>query len=175
VLRARRPPAPPTTDDEPRGEILPRRGQRAGTSGVMEEVFAMMHEIIEAKGETTSASAETRLGDFNKRRRMEELLRRYPGTADDETARIRHFLAKGTHLDVGLVGGSDELGEKVRRFRTEHSRHLRPKPHDAVVPGGHYRADRSALLAVSLMPEAISNAGFGRPGAACFTSSKGGC
>ena len=147
-------------------------GQRAGTSGVMEEVFAMMHEIIETKGETTSASAETRSGDFNKRRRMEELLRRYSRTADHETA--GNFLAKGIHLDVGLVGGSDELGEKIGRFRTEHSRHLRPKPHDAGLPGGHPRTDRSALLAASLMPGAISNAGFGRPGAACFTSSKGG-
>jgi len=150
-------------------------GQRAGTSGMMEEVFAMTHEIIEAKGETTSASAETRLGDFNNRLQMEESLRQNPRVADDETAGIRHFLAKGTHLDVGLVGGSDELGEEVRRFRTERSRHLRPKPHDAGLPDGHSRADHSALLAVSLMLGAISNAGFGRSGAACFTSSKGGC
>ena len=135
----------------------------------------MTHEIIEAKGETTSANAETRLGDFNKQRRIKELLRRYLRTADDETAGIRHFLAKGTYVDVGLLGGSDELGEQVRRFRTEQSRHLRPKPHDAGLPGGHSRAGRSALLAVSLMPGAISNAGFGRSGAACFRSSKGGC
>ena len=135
----------------------------------------MMHEINEAKGETTSASAETRLGNFNRRRRVEELLRQYPRTADDEAAGIRHFLATGKHLDVGLVGGSDEFKEKVRCFRKEHSRHFRPKPHDAGLSSGHSRADRSALLAVSLVPGAISNAGFGRPGAACFTTSNGGC
>ncbi len=134
----------------------------------------MMHEIIEAKGETTFASAETRLGDFNKRRRVEELLRQHPITADNETAGIRRFLATGMHLDVGLVGGSDEFREKVRRFRKERSQQLRPKPHDAGLSGGHSLADCSALLAVSLMPSAISNAGFDRPRAACFTTT-GGC
>ena len=135
----------------------------------------MMHEIIEAKGETTSASAQIRLGDFNNQRRIEQLLRRYPRTADGKTAGIRHFLATGKQLDVGLVGGSDEFREKVRRFRKERSRHLRPKPHDAGLSGGHSRADRSALLAVSLMPDANSNAGFDRPSEACFTTSTGGC
>lgn len=135
----------------------------------------MMHEIIEAKGETPSASAETRLGDFNKRWRVEELLRQYPRTADDETGGIRHFLATGKHLGLGLVGGSDEFREKVTRVRQERSRHLRPKPHDAGLSGGHSWADRSALLAVSLMPSAISNGGFDGPSAACFTTSNGGC
>jgi len=140
----------------------------------MEEVFATMHEITEAKGETTFASAATRLADFNKRRRMEELLRRRPRTADHETAAIRHFLAKGAHLHAGLVRGSDEFGEMARRLLTEHSRHFRPKPHDAGLSGGQSPADRSALLAVSLMPGAISDAAFGCPGAACFTTSNGG-
>lgn len=135
----------------------------------------MMHEIIEAKEETTSASADTRLGDFNKRRRVKELLRQYPRTADGKTAGIRHFLATGKHLDVGLVAGSDQFREMVRRFHKERSRHLRSKPHDAGLSAAHSRADRSALLAVSLMPSAISNAGFERPSAACFTTSNGGC
>ena len=134
----------------------------------------MMHAVIEAQGETTPANAQTRSGDFNDRRWIQQSLRRYPRTADDETAGIPHFPAEGNHLDVGLAGGSDGFREKGTRFRKEHSRHLRPKPHDAGLFRGHSPANLRALLAVALVPGALSIGGFGRPGAACFTSN-GGC
>ena len=57
---------------------------------------------------------------------IEALLRRYPHN-DAETAEIRHFLATGSHLDVGLVAGSDEFKETVQRFRKEHAPYFRLK------------------------------------------------
>lgn len=64
------------------------------------------------------------------RAREQELLRLYPGTTDDETAEIRHFLTKGRILEVGLVSGSDEFRDKVAAFREEHDRHFRLKPRE---------------------------------------------
>lgn len=72
-------------------------------------------------------------GDKAKRQRIEELLRRYPGTSDAETAEIRHFLATGSHLDVGLVSGSDEFREKVSAFKKQHRQHFRLKAHEVLM------------------------------------------
>jgi hypothetical protein len=55
---------------------------------------------------------------------MEGILRRYPNINEEDTATILSFLRSGTHMDVGLVAGSDELKEKVIAFRKQHRRKL---------------------------------------------------
>jgi hypothetical protein len=85
--------------------------------------------MIEARDVTRAVPQPARHGDWVKREHIEDLLRRYPCN-EDETAEIAHFLTKGSHLDVGLVSGSDELKEVVDRFRKENSRYFRLKLHE---------------------------------------------
>ncbi len=75
----------------------------------------------------------SKLGDLGKRTHIEALLRRYPATSEAETGEIRHFLATGSHLDIGLVAGSDEFRDKVAAFRKEHRRHFSLKVHEILV------------------------------------------
>lgn len=72
-------------------------------------------------------------GNTAKRKRIEQLLRNYPVTTEAETLEIRHFLATGSHLEVGLVSGSDEFREKVRAFRKDHRKHFRLKAHEVIL------------------------------------------
>jgi hypothetical protein len=81
--------------------------------------------VVEVRDVTSIGSADVKLGNCAKRQRIEELLREWPEIKDAETAEIRHFLATGSHLDVGLVSGSDELRETVERFRKQHQQHFR--------------------------------------------------
>ena len=88
--------------------------------------------VVEVR-DITASRPEVKLGDPAKRDRIEQLLRKYPDTSEDEVAEIRHFLATGNHLDVGLVAGSDQLKEKVQRFRKEHRQHFRLKFREAMM------------------------------------------
>jgi hypothetical protein len=101
---------------------------RAGERRARREVCAMKSaNVIEVRDVVSTGSADMKLGDRAKRQRIEELLRKWPDTKEAETAEIRHFLATGSHLDVGLVSGSDELRETVQRFRSANHQHFRLK------------------------------------------------
>ena len=77
--------------------------------------------VLEVRDVTSKGTHDSsRLGDKAKREHIEKLLRKYPDTKASETAEIRHFLATGSHMDVGLVAGSDEFAEKVRSFKRDH-------------------------------------------------------
>ncbi len=89
--------------------------------------------VVSVRDVAPADSAPARFGDFQKRQHIEGLLRRYPKTSEAETKEIIAFLATGNHLDVGLVSGSDELREKVARFRSEHSSHFRLKLHEVAL------------------------------------------
>ena len=80
----------------------------------------------------TASNATSRLGNPDIRSRIEHLLRRYPDTSEAETGEVRHFLATGSHLDVGLVAGSDELADKVARFRSDHGGAFRLKMREII-------------------------------------------
>ena len=79
------------------------------------------------------ASNDNNLGNRKGRQEIEDLLRRYPNIGEGDTARIRNFLATGSHMDVGLVAGNDELKDKVIAFRKQHRRQLGLKFHEIVI------------------------------------------
>jgi hypothetical protein len=56
--------------------------------------------------------------------RVEELLRRYPDIAAEESGEILHFLKKGTALEIGLLSGNDDLRPALDAFRAAHARDL---------------------------------------------------
>ena len=89
--------------------------------------------IIEVRDVPASNATAAEEGSKSKRQRIEELLRRYPATSEAETAEIRHFLATGSHLDVGLVSGSDEFREKVAAFKKQYRQHFRLKAHEVLM------------------------------------------
>ncbi|MDT9600668.1 hypothetical protein [Sphingosinicella rhizophila] len=83
--------------------------------------------VVSVRDVPPADSAPSHYGDHQKRQRIEGLLRRYPETNEAETKEIISFLTTGSHLDVGLVSGSDPFKDKVTRFRAEHGSHFRLK------------------------------------------------
>ena len=91
--------------------------------------MAKVIDVRDASPATSSAAPE---GVPSQRQRMEQLLRRYPNN-EAETEEIKRFLAKGSHLDVGLIAGSDEFRELVKRIREEHGSYFRLKLHEVLI------------------------------------------
>ena len=90
-------------------------------------------KVKEVRGFAVADTSPVSEGNITKRKRIEDLLRKYPRTTEAETLEIRHFLATASHLDVGLLSGSDEFRETVRAFKKEHSSHFRLKVHEVVL------------------------------------------
>jgi hypothetical protein len=88
--------------------------------------------IVEVR-DVPASNDNVHLGNRKLRQEVEELLRRYPSISEGETAKVRNFLATGSHMDIGLVAGSDELKEKVIAFRKQHRRQLGLKLHEVVI------------------------------------------
>jgi len=65
--------------------------------------------------------------------RTEELLRCYPDISEDETAEIVSFLARGMHLDVGIVTANEQFKEKIATLRSEHAEAFRVKPLEGMI------------------------------------------
>lgn len=80
-----------------------------------------------------ASESTARYGDRQLRQEMEDILRRYPNISEEDTATVLNFLRTGTHMDVGLVAGSDELKDKVRAFRKQHRRKLGLKWHEILL------------------------------------------
>jgi hypothetical protein len=57
--------------------------------------------------------------------RAEELLRRYPEIAADETAELLRFLTKGPILEVGVISGRADLQQKLHQLRADHAASFR--------------------------------------------------
>lgn len=70
------------------------------------------------------------LNRSSRRREIEALLRRYPDIKESETAEIVHFVATGSHLDVGMIAGNDELRDKVEAVRKANPSAFRIKAHE---------------------------------------------
>lgn len=71
------------------------------------------------------------LNRSGRRMEIEALLRRYPAVKEWETAEIVRFLAIGSHLDVGLIAGNEELRPKVEAVRKANPSAFRIKAHEA--------------------------------------------
>lgn len=89
--------------------------------------------VVAVRAATGSNSAHAKDGNLAVRQRMAELLRRYPDTDEAETAEILTFLRTGDQIDIGLIGGSDELKGKVQQFRADHARHFRLSMRESAV------------------------------------------
>lgn len=89
-------------------------------------------KVVDVRDARAPVTCDPWLTNPAQRMRAEELLRRYPNTTKEEAAEIRMFLTKGRHYDVGMVAGSDELGDKVTAFREAYKRHFQLRPYKAV-------------------------------------------
>jgi len=85
--------------------------------------------VLEAR-DVRASNDNIHLGNRQVRQEIEALLQRYPNIGEGETARIRNFLTSGSHMDVGLVTGKDELKDKVAAFRKAHRQDFRLKLHE---------------------------------------------
>ena len=72
------------------------------------------------------------LNRSSRRKDIEALLRRYPDIKAAETAEIVRFLATGSHLDVGLIAGNEELRDKVDAVRKANPAAFRIKLHEGL-------------------------------------------
>ena len=71
-----------------------------------------------------SPSTQRRIAEGSRRARVGELLRSYPAIDAGETAEILRFLKKGPPLEAALLTTDDQLRDKLRQFRKDHSRHF---------------------------------------------------
>lgn len=85
-------------------------------------------KVVEVRDVHTSSKLDPAFSDPGRRAHIEELLRLYPHTSEDETAEIIAFLKHGKHLDVGLVSASDEFEQKVALIRRENQALFRVSP-----------------------------------------------
>jgi hypothetical protein len=76
--------------------------------------------VIEVRSVRAPANLDPAYTKPAQRERAEELLSTYPDTTAEETAEIVRFLAKGMHLDVGLISARDEFKDKVAAIRAAH-------------------------------------------------------
>jgi hypothetical protein len=73
--------------------------------------------VVEVRAVRIPANLDPAYTKPAQRERAEELLSAYPNTTVQETAEIVDFLARGMHLDVGLISARDEFKEKVEAIR----------------------------------------------------------
>lgn len=90
-------------------------------------------KVVEVRDVRAMGNLDPAYTDPERRARAEELLRIYPGTNEEETAEIVHFLARGMHLDVGLVTRQDEFKEKIARIRSDHRQAFRVGPLEVII------------------------------------------
>ena len=76
--------------------------------------------VLEVRDARTPPNLDPAYTDPARRARAEELLQRYPATTREETGEIVEFLARGMHLDVGLVTARQEFKEKAAAIRSAH-------------------------------------------------------
>jgi hypothetical protein len=76
--------------------------------------------VLEVRDARATLLLDPAYTDPAKRARAEELLQRYPATTKDETGEIVDFLARGMHLDIGLVTAKQEFKEKAAAIRSAH-------------------------------------------------------
>jgi hypothetical protein len=88
--------------------------------------------VVEVRDVRASGSYDPAYTDPARRERIEKLLHSYPDLSDAETAEIVEFLARGMHLDVGLIGAKDEFQEKVATIRHQHRHVFRLKPVEGI-------------------------------------------
>jgi hypothetical protein len=81
--------------------------------------------VVEVRDARAPVPIDPAFTDPSRRARAEQLLRKYPDTNESETAEIVSFLAKGKHLDVGLLAGDREFGPKIDALRRLHPRQFR--------------------------------------------------
>lgn len=93
----------------------------------------MKHANVVEVRDVRASNDNVHLGNRQVRQDIEALLRRYPNIGEGDTAKIRNFLTSGSHMDVGLVAGNDELKEKVAAFRKAHCRDFRLRLHETAV------------------------------------------
>ncbi len=84
--------------------------------------------VVEVRDVRASEKHDPAYTDPTRRARAEELLSAYPNTSDEETMEIVQFLARGMHLDVGLVSAKDEFKTKVAEIRHNHRDAFRLRP-----------------------------------------------
>lgn len=90
-------------------------------------------KVVEVRDVRASINLDPAYTDPERRSRAEELLRAYPETNEEETAEIVQFLARGMHLDVGLVTRQDEFKEKIASIRRDHRQAFRLGPLEVII------------------------------------------
>ncbi|MFN3389813.1 MAG: hypothetical protein ACK40O_12885 [Allosphingosinicella sp.] len=95
--------------------------------------------------------AHPELDQNGRRKRIEDLLRRYPDIKEAETQEVVRFLATGPHLDVGLIAGNDSLADKVKAIRKANPSHFGLKARETLLFVACVGGPAAVLLAKYLL------------------------
>ena len=90
-------------------------------------------KVREVRDVRASVKHDPAYTEVSRRLRIEELLRDYPDISEAQTEEIVTFLARGMHLDVGLVAANEQFKEKIATLRREHAEAFRLKPLEGII------------------------------------------
>ncbi len=85
-------------------------------------------KVVEVRDLRASVTYDPVHTEPQRRARAEELLTAYPDVTSEEQSEIVDFLARGKHLDVGLVTGREEFKQKIEEIRSAHPAVFRMHP-----------------------------------------------